>query len=148
MACVGLFPVLICALSVKAKTFARGIVRRVYPRYESGLIGERMSEQSEEQALQQGHECAMSALASQTGKIASLGPGDRLYWWLGFLTAAMGAALASVGESAVRALRAALAEGPDPRTSTVRGKYIGSGIRLVKRGTYVAGEATRIKKKA
>jgi hypothetical protein len=108
-----------------------------------------MSEQSEEQALQQGHECAMSALATQRDKIASLGPADRLYWWLGFLTAAMGAALANVGEPAVRALRAALAEGgQDPRTTTVRGEYVGTGIRLVKKGTYVKGAVTRIKKKA
>jgi hypothetical protein len=106
-----------------------------------------MSEQSEEQALQRGHECAMSALGTQRDKIASLAPGDRLYWWLGFLTAAMGAALASVGEPAVRALRGALAEGQDPRRIRVRRKYFGSAIKLIKNGTYLKDEVTRIKKK-
>ncbi len=79
-----------------------------------------MSEHSEEQAIDQGHECAMSALTSQRDLIDSLPPADRLYWWFGFLTAAMGAALASIGEPAVRALRAALGEVREPRRIAVR----------------------------
>ena len=107
-----------------------------------------MSEQSEEKALQQGHECAKSALAAQRDKIASLDPGDRLHWWLGFLTTSMGASLASVGEPAMRALRSALEEHRDPRTFTVRSKYVGSGVQLFKKRTYIKGEVRRIKKKA
>jgi hypothetical protein len=61
-----------------------------------------MSEQSEEKALRQGHECAMSALAAERERIACLNPADRLHWWLGFVAAAMGAALSSVGEPAFR----------------------------------------------
>ena len=96
-----------------------------------------MSEQSEEQALEEGHECAMSALTAQRKKIASLGAGDRLHWWLGFLAAAMGAALASVGEPALRVLHSALGDDEDPGATARRAK-----------STYIRGVASRNKKKA
>lgn len=98
-----------------------------------------MSEQSEEKALRQGHECAMSALAAERERIASLNPADRLHWWLGFVAAAMGAALASVGEPAFRVLRSALGEEQED---------VGSGTRLRKKGTYIKGVLTQTKKKA
>jgi hypothetical protein len=69
-----------------------------------------MSELSEDQALQIGHDCAMAAVASQKDELAVLSPGDRLQWWIGFLSAGMGAAQASVGERAFRALRRSLAD--------------------------------------
>lgn len=96
-----------------------------------------MSEQSEEQALEEGHECAMSALTAQRKKIASLGHGDRLHWWLGFLAAAMGAALASVGEPALRVLHSALGDDEDPAGAVRRTKK-----------TYIRDVAGRNKKKA
>lgn len=99
-----------------------------------------MSEQSEEQAIQWGHECAMSAVSTQRDKIALLSPGDRLHWWLGFLTAALGSALASIGEPAFRTLRAALAEGLYAPADAAR--------RGFRSGTYIKGEAPRPKKKA
>lgn len=98
-----------------------------------------MSEQSEEKALRQGHESAMSALAAQRDWIASLSPADRLHWWLGFVAAAMGAALSSVGESAFRVLRFALGEEQEQRTVPVRKEYVGSGTRLRKKRTYIKG---------
>lgn len=101
------------------------------------LIGGCMSEQSEEQALDEGHECAMSALTAQRKKIASLGPGDRLHWWLGFLAAAMGAALASVGEPALRVLHSALGDDEDPAAAARRTKR-----------SYIRGVAGRNKRKA
>lgn len=107
-----------------------------------------MSEQSEERAIDEGHECAMSALTAQRNTIDSLPPADRLYWWFGFLTAAMGAALASIGEPAVRALRAALGEVREPRRGALRRSYFGSGIRLPKRGTSIRGVRARTKTKA
>jgi len=105
-----------------------------------------MSEQSEEQALERGHECAMAALATQRGKIAALSPADRLYWWLGFLTAALGAAFASIGEPAARALRAALAENRESRSITVRRRHVGHEI--VVGETYITEDASLTKKKA
>lgn len=107
-----------------------------------------MSEQSEEKALQEGHECAMSALAAQRKKIASLGPGDRLHWWLGFLAAAMGAALATVGEPALRVLHSALGEDEDPATAPRRRRDVRSGVGQRTKRIYVSGAAARIKKKA
>lgn len=107
-----------------------------------------MSEQSEEAALQEGHECAMSALAAERKKIASLGPGERLHWWLGFLAAAMGAALASVGEPALRVLHAALGDEEDPATGGLRRRDVGSGTRRRSARTYVRGAVPRGKKKA
>lgn len=98
-----------------------------------------MSEQSEEKALRQGHECAMSALAAERERIGSLNPADRLHWWLGFVAAAMGAALASVGEPAFRVLRSALGEEQED---------VSSGTRLRKKGTYIKGVLTQTKKKA
>lgn len=98
-----------------------------------------MSDESEEQALQQGHECAMSALAAERERIASLNPADRLHWWLGFVAAAMGAALSSVEEPAFRALRSALGEEEERRPITVRKKYVGSGTKSRKKRTYIKG---------
>lgn len=105
-----------------------------------------MSEQSEEKALEEGHECAMSALTAQRKEIASLGPGDRLHWWLGFLAAAMGAALASVGEPALRVLHSALGEDEDPTMATVRRRDVGSAARQRAKRSYIRGVATRNKK--
>jgi hypothetical protein len=107
-----------------------------------------MSQQSEEQAIDQGHECAMSALSSQKDNIDSLPPADRLYWWFGFLTAAMGAALASIGEPAVRALRSALGEVREPQRAAPRRSYLGSGVTLSERGTSIRGVRARTKTKA
>ena len=107
-----------------------------------------MSEQSEEKALEEGHECAMSALTAQRKKIASLGPGDRLHWWLGFLAAAMGAALASVGEPALRVLHSALGDDEDPAVAALRRRAVGSAERQRTKRTYIRGVATRHKKKA
>jgi len=79
----------------------------------------------------------MSALTAQRKKIASLGPGDRLHWWLGFLAAALGAALASVGEPALRVLHSALGDDEDPGATARRTK-----------SSYIRGVASRNKKKA
>lgn len=98
-----------------------------------------MSEQSEEKALRQGHECAMSALAAERERIASLNPADRLHWWLGFVAAAMGAALASVGEPAFRVLRSALGEEQEDVSPVTRQR---------KKGTYIKDVLTQTKKKA
>lgn len=106
-----------------------------------------MSEQSEEKALEEGHECAMSALTAQRKKIASLGPGDRLHWWLGFLAAAMGAALASVGEPALRVLHSALGDDEDSATAAVRSREVGSEEARRTKRTYIRGVAARNKKK-
>ncbi|HTT03273.1 MAG TPA: hypothetical protein VMG11_14395 [Steroidobacteraceae bacterium] len=74
-----------------------------------------MSEQNDEdRALDQGRACAMTALLVQRDFVASLAPQERLFWWLGFLTAAMGAAVASLGERTARALRGALSETREP----------------------------------
>lgn len=107
-----------------------------------------MSEQSEQKALRHGHECAMSALAAERKRIASLNPADRLHWWLGFAAAAMGAALSSVGEPAFRVLRAALGEEQEQQPVAVRTENVRSGTRLRKKGTYIKGVLTRTKKKA
>lgn len=106
-----------------------------------------MSEQSEEQSLGKGHKCAMSAVAAHKEEIASLAPPERLYWWLGFLAAAMGAALASIGEPAFRGLRAALAESRDAQATTIPNERLVSGVRPITRRTYIKGELRRTKKK-
>ena len=105
-----------------------------------------MSEQSEEKALRRGHECAMTALAAERERIASLNPADRLHWWLGFVAAAMGAALSSVGESAFRVLRSALGEEPEQQAVSAPKEYAGSAVRVRKKRTYVKGVLTRVKK--
>jgi hypothetical protein len=105
-----------------------------------------MSEQSEERVIQQGHECAMSAMSAQRDRVASLSPGDRLHWWFGFLTAALGAARASLGEPAFRSLRAALAEGLYPSADAVRKQFIRIVTQWRKRGTYIKGEVPTKKK--
>jgi len=69
-----------------------------------------MSHETEERALDQGHDCAMSAVSAQRAVLADLPPTERLNWWIGFISAAMGAALASVGEATMRILEDALAE--------------------------------------
>ena len=86
-----------------------------------------MSHETEEQALNDGHECAMSAVAGHRDAIAKLAPAERLSWWIGFVSAAMGAALASVGEGAMRILKDALAERRDIPSSAMRRKrtYVG-----------------------
>ena len=81
-----------------------------------------MSHESEEQALNDGHECAMSAVAGHRDAIGKLAPTERLSWWIGFISAAMGAALASVGDAAMRILRDALAERRDVPSSAMRRK--------------------------
>jgi hypothetical protein len=81
-----------------------------------------MSHETEEQALNDGHECAMSAVAAQRDAIANLAPTERLSWWIGFISAAMGAALASVGDAAMRILKDALAERRDTPSPAMRRK--------------------------
>ena len=107
-----------------------------------------MSEQSEEQALDEGHECAMSALTAQRKQIASLGAGDRLHWWLGFLAAAMGAALASVGEPALRVLHSALGDDEDSATAAVRRREGSSAQTPRTKRTHIRAVTARDKKKA
>jgi len=100
-----------------------------------------MSHETEEQALDHGHDCAMSAIAAHRDVLAGLPPAERLSWWVGFISAAMGAALASVGESAMRilkdALEDALAERRDIPSAAVRG-----------RRTHLGQDRTPSKKKA
>lgn len=69
-----------------------------------------MSRQSEDEALQIGHDCAMSTLEAHKDTLAALSQGDRLQWWIGFLAAGMGAAQVGIGEVAFRALRRSLAD--------------------------------------
>ena len=107
-----------------------------------------MTQESEEQAIEQGHACAMAALSAQKDNIASLPPGERLYWWVGFVTAAMGAALASIGEPAFRALRASLSDSRDTPHVAQRGRNVGADITLRKKRTYIRDLVTHRKKKA
>ena len=110
-----------------------------------------MTQLTEEQAIEQGHECAMAALTAQKDNIASLSRDERLYWWFGFITAAMGAAMASIGESAVRALRAAFDDGHDTLHTQQRAKPIIAGIESIKKRTkrtYVRDLVSHGKKKA
>jgi len=105
-----------------------------------------MSEQSEERVIQQGHECAMSAMSEQRDRVASLSPGDRLHWWFGFLTAALGAARASLGVPGFRSLRDALAEGLYPSADAVRRQLNEIVTKFRKRSTYTKGEILTKKK--
>ena len=85
-----------------------------------------MSHDIEEQALDRGHDCAMSALAAQREVLERLPPPERLSWWIGFISAAMGAALASVGEAAMRVLKGALVDHGEPPSSKRRARtYVG-----------------------
>ncbi|HEX4050225.1 MAG TPA: hypothetical protein VHY19_05040 [Steroidobacteraceae bacterium] len=100
-----------------------------------------MSKQSEDQALQTGHDCAMAALSAQKSKVAALSQGDRLQWWIGFLTAGMGAAQVSVGEVAFRALRRSLADELDGEIegsalAELRRLQAGEALEVLKTGTY------------
>jgi hypothetical protein len=79
-----------------------------------------MSHETEEQALNHGHDCAMTAVAAHRDALANLPPPERLSWWIGFISAAMGAALASVGEAAMRIFEDALAERRDLPSSATR----------------------------
>jgi hypothetical protein len=107
-----------------------------------------MTEQDEDQAIEQGHVCAMAALTAQKEHLASLRPDERLYWWFGFITAAMGAALASIGEPAVRALRAALDDDNDTLRVTRRGRNVGGDPSLRKKRTHIRELLPQGKKKA
>jgi hypothetical protein len=91
-----------------------------------------MSEQSEERAIEQGHECAMSVMSAHRDRVASLSPGDRLHWWFGFLTAALGAARASLSEAGFGSLRAALAEELVPHAGALR-KQLEQVLRFAQR---------------
>jgi hypothetical protein len=79
-----------------------------------------MTHDAEEKALNHGHQCAMSAIAEQKSVLANLSPGERLSWWIGFISAGMGASIASVGEPAMQVLKDALAERPTARSPAVR----------------------------
>jgi len=82
-----------------------------------------MSEQNGDRALDHSRSCAMTALLVPRHFVASLMPQERLFGWLGFLAAAMGAAVASLGEHTARAVRGALADNRDtwrPLTQHVR----------------------------
>jgi hypothetical protein len=103
-----------------------------------------MSGSSEDQALEQGHECAMAALKTDRERVAALPSPVRLYWWFGFLTAALGAALASLGEPATRALRASLADNPEAPARRLRAD---PELSLVRRGSYLRDELPPEKKK-
>ena len=96
-----------------------------------------MSHETEEQALSHGHDCAMSAIAAQRYVLTTLPPAERLSWWIGFISAGMGAALASVGEAAMRVFKDALAERRDTRSLAMRGRH-----------TYLGHDTTLTKKKA
>jgi hypothetical protein len=102
-----------------------------------------MSEQSEERALEQGHECAMSVLSAHRDRVASLSPGDRLHWWFGFLTAALGAARASLSGAGFGSLRATLAEELDPEAALIRKQL----AQLVRVAPQLRGRSTYIKDK-
>jgi len=75
-----------------------------------------MSHETEERELNDGHDCAMSAVAAHREALANLTPAERLNWWIGFISAAMGTALASVGEATMRMHRRAprLSRDPSP----------------------------------
>ena len=104
-----------------------------------------MSGMSEDQALELGHECAMTALKAERENVAVLPPSERLYWWFGFLTAALGAASASVGEPATRALRASLAEIQDvPKPRRSRGE---PELSLVRQGGYLVDDRASDRKR-
>jgi hypothetical protein len=96
-----------------------------------------MSRETEDQALDRGHDCAMSAVGAQRDVLANLPPAERLSWWVGFISAAMGAALASVGDAAMRVLKGALAERrdiPSPAPASRRlHTYLGHEIRVSKK---------------
>jgi hypothetical protein len=109
-----------------------------------------MSEHSEERVTQQGHECAMAAMSAHRDRVASLSPGDRLHWWFGFLTAALGAARASLSEAGFGSLRATLAEELDPKAGLARKQLeqvVRAAARWRKRSTYIKDEV-QTKKKA
>ena len=111
-----------------------------------------MSKLSEDQALQIGHDCAMAALSTQKHRLAALSPGDRLQWWIGFLSAGMGAAQVSVGEQAFRALRRSLADELDTEMeqamlAVVRRLQASAGPHLVKTGTSAIGSFELLRKK-
>jgi hypothetical protein len=107
-----------------------------------------MTEQNEDQAIEQGHTCAMAALTAQKDNIASLPPSERLYWWFGFITAAMGAAIASIGEPAVRALRASLEDDHDTSHVTQPRRNLSSGLSVIKKRTYIRELLAHSRKKA
>ena len=107
-----------------------------------------MSGMSEDQALELGHECAMTALKAEREHVAVLPPAERLYWWFGFLTAALGAANASLGEPATRALRAALADSPESLTARPRRARGEPQLSVVSRGTYGEEADSGTKRKA
>ena len=103
---------------------------------------------SEDQALELGHECAMTALKAERENVALLPPPERLYWWFGFLTAALGAASASLGEPAARALRASLAEHQDSPASSRPTRPRGEPeLALVPEGRYLRDEQSSGRKR-
>ena len=109
-----------------------------------------MSEQTEERVTQQGHECAMAAMSAHRDRVASLSPGDRLHWWFGFLTAALGAARASLSEAGFASLRGTLGEGLDPEAGLVRrqlAQWVAAAAQLRKRRTYFKDELQTKKKR-
>lgn len=112
-----------------------------------------MSRNSEDQALQIGHDCAMASLSAHKHELAGLSQGDRLQWWIGFLTAGMGAAQVSVGEVAFRALRRSLADELDREIDDIaltllrRFQAVGS-LELLKAGGYTTSGFEFPRKKA
>lgn len=61
--------------------------------------------------MQDGEDCALAALESERVHIEALPEAERVKWWGGFLTAAIGAMVGSMGEPAAQALREALSGG-------------------------------------
>ena len=104
-----------------------------------------MSGMSEDQALEFGHECAMTALKAERENVARLPPSERLYWWFGFLTAALGAASASLGDPATRAPRASLAEHQE--APKARRTQVDPELSLVRDVSYLVDEKTSGRKR-
>lgn len=60
--------------------------------------------------MEQGHACGPAILEELREYVESLDYNDRTQWWDGFLIAAMGAAVASLGEIAAQAFKEALSQ--------------------------------------
>jgi hypothetical protein len=104
--------------------------------------GGRMTERSDDRAVELGREFAMAAMSAHRDRIASLSPSDRLQWWFGFLTAGLGAARASLGEATFRSLRSVLAGGLDPSAEALRRQIAGIVKFARKRSTHAKKATT------
>jgi len=73
-----------------------------------------MSCESEEQALKDGQQCAMSVMAALGDTLAKLPPAEQIHWWMGFFGVALGG-----GSTADKALMLEIAEALAERGDTV-----------------------------